>query len=43
MLKVTSGYHFHRVSADESVILDEIEEALRQKNFLTEVFDYEME
>ena len=43
LLKVTSGYHFHRVSADESVILDEIEEALRQKNFLTEVFDYEME
>ena len=27
----------------ETEILDEIEEALRQNNFLTEVFDYEME
>ena len=43
LLKVTSGYHFHRVSADESEILDEIEDALRQNDFLTEVFDYEME
>ena len=41
--KVTSGYHFHRVSADEAEILDEIEDALREKNFLTEVFDYEKE
>ena len=41
--KVTSGYHFHHVSADEAVILDEIEEALREKQFLTEVFDYETE
>ena len=31
LLKVTSGYHFHRVSADEAEILDEIEEALREK------------
>lgn len=43
LLKVTSGYHFHRVSADEAEILDEIEDALRQNDFLTEVFDYEME
>ena len=43
LLKVTSGYHFHRVSADELEILDEIEEALRQKDFLTEVFPYERE
>ncbi len=43
LLNVTSGYHFHRVSADEAEILDEIEEALRQNDFLTEVFDYEME
>ncbi|MBR5123044.1 MAG: transcription repressor NadR [Anaerotignum sp.] len=41
--KVTSGYHFHHVSADEAEILDEIEEALREKEFLTEVFDYEAE
>ena len=43
LLKVTSGYHFHRVSADEEEILNEIEDALRQNDFLTEVFDYEME
>ena len=43
LLKITSGYHFHHVSADETEILDEIEEALREKNFLTEVFDYEKE
>lgn len=43
LLKVTSGYHFHRVSADAAEILDEIEDALRQNDFLTEVFDYEME
>ena len=43
LLKVTSGYHFHRISADEAEILDEIEDALRQNDFLTEVFDYEME
>ena len=41
--KVTSGYHFHHVSADEMEILNEIEDVLRQNNFLTEVFDYEME
>ena len=41
--KVTSGYHFHHVSADEIEILNEIEDVLRQNDFLTEVFDYEME
>jgi transcriptional regulator of NAD metabolism len=41
--KITSGYHFHHVSAENTEILDEIEEALRQNNFLTEVFDYEIE
>lgn len=43
LLNVTSGYHFHRVSAESEEILDEIEEALRQKDFLTEVFSYEKE
>lgn len=43
LLNVTSGYHFHRISAEQEEILDEIEEALRQKNFLTEVFPYEKE
>ena len=40
---VTSGYHFHHISAESQEILDEIEETLRQKNFLTEVFPYEKE
>ena len=43
LLNLTSGYHFHRVSAESEEILDEIEDALRQKNFLTEVFPYEKE
>ena len=43
LLNVTSGYHFHHVSAEQTEILDEIEEALRQKDFLTEVFSYEKE
>jgi len=43
LLKITSGYHFHRISADEPEILDEIEDALCQHHFLTEVFAYEME
>lgn len=41
--KITSGYHFHHISAEQPEILDEIEETLRQNHFLTEVFDYEME
>lgn len=43
LLNVTSGYHFHLISAEEEAFLDEIEEALRQKDFLTEVFPYEKE
>lgn len=43
LMNVTSGYHFHRISADQEEILDEIEEALREKHFLTEVLPYEWE
>ena len=43
LLNVTSGYHFHHVSAESEEILDEIEDALRRKHFLTEVFPYEQE
>lgn len=31
LLNVTSGYHFHLVSAETEDVLDEIEEALREK------------
>ncbi|MBQ8188891.1 MAG: transcription repressor NadR [Lachnospiraceae bacterium] len=43
LLNLTSGYHFHKVMADREEILDEIEEALRVKGMLTEVFPYEKE
>lgn len=38
---VTSGYHFHRIAAEQEDILDEIEEALQQKNYLAEILPYE--
>ena len=43
LLNVTSGYHFHHISAEHEEILDEIEETLRQKNFLAEFLPYEKE
>lgn len=43
LLNVTSGYHFHTISADGETILDEIEEMLRQKGYLAEWLPYEME
>jgi len=42
LLNLTSGYHFHKISAESEEILDEIEEALRQKNYLAELLPYEM-
>lgn len=43
LLNVTSGYHFHKVTAEREEILDEIEEALRVKGMLTEILPYESE
>ena len=40
---ITSGYHFHRISADSEEILDEIEEALKEKQLLAEFLPYEIE
>ena len=42
LLNVTSGYLFHLVSAETEDVLDEIEEALRGKNYLTELLPYEI-
>ena len=42
LLNVTSGYHFHKISAETEEILDEIEEALREKNYLAELLPYEI-
>ena len=43
LMNVTSGYHFHHVSADSQEILDEIEESLKQKHLLVEFLPYELE
>lgn len=43
LLNVTSGYHFHTISADSETILDDIEDMLRQKGYLAEVLPYEGE
>ena len=41
LMHVTSGYHFHHISADREEILDEIEEKLKEMGFLAEVMPYE--
>ncbi len=41
LMTVTSGYHFHRISADAESVLDAIEQALAAKGYLAEVFPYE--
>ena len=43
LLNITSGYHFHHVSADREEILDEIGAALKEKGFLAELLPYERE
>lgn len=41
LMNVTSGYHYHTVSADTQDCLDEIMEGLRAKGFLAELKAYE--
>lgn len=43
LLNVTSGYHFHTVTAESEEILDEIVAALQQKNYLADLLPYEKE
>lgn len=43
LMNVTSGYHFHHVSAEQEDILNEIEAALKEKAFLAELLPYERE
>lgn len=38
---ITSGYHFHKVTADDEQTLDEIEEQLRKEGFLAQLLPYE--
>lgn len=41
LLNITSGYHFHHISAPREEILDEIEAKLKEKGFLAEILPYE--
>ena len=41
LLEVTSGYHFHHVSAASEEVLDEIGHALAARGYLAELTDYE--
>ena len=38
---VTSGYHYHTVTAESEKVLDYIQEELRRKGFLAKLQDYE--
>lgn len=41
LMEVTSGYHFHHVSAASEEVLDEVEGALSERGYLVEPTDYE--
>lgn len=41
LLNITSGYHFHNVSAEDEETLDEIESELDKAGFLTQRLEYE--
>ncbi|MDQ0203612.1 transcription repressor NadR [Pectinatus haikarae] len=41
LMNITSGYHFHTVSADSQEALAEIESALHKKGYLAEILPYE--
>ena len=41
LMNVTSGYHYHTVTAEEEETLDQIQEELQQKGFLAELKTYE--
>ena len=43
LMNVTSGYHFHTVTAEREEILDEIEVMLKNMGMLAEVLPYENE
>lgn len=43
LMNITSGYHFHEVSAESEEVLDELEAALEEVGFLAALTDYERE
>ena len=38
---MTSGYHYHTVTAESEEVLDQIQEELQKRGFLAELRDYE--
>ncbi|MGI6216969.1 MAG: transcription repressor NadR [Coriobacteriales bacterium] len=40
--RITSGYHFHHISADSEETLDEIEKMLADKGYLVDFMPYEV-
>ena len=38
---MTSGYHFHRIAAEDEQTLDEIETILKEKGYLADLMPYE--
>lgn len=42
LMNVTSGYHFHTIRADSEAVLDEIEAALREKQYTVQRLPYEI-
>lgn len=43
LLNVTSGYHFHHITAESEALLDEIETALQNKGYVQPLLPYEIE
>lgn len=41
LMKLTSNYHYHTITADSEEILDMIQEELRKRGFLAKLQDYE--
>lgn len=41
LMQVTSGYHFHHVSAESEEVLDEVERELGARGYLAELTSYE--
>ena len=41
LMNITSGYHYHTITADDEQTLDLIQEELQKNNFLAKLQDYE--
>lgn len=43
LMSLTSGYHFHHITAESEEVLDEIEQALEDKGYLVDYTPFELE